>query len=86
MDNLNYKGLLYAPNGAVIIHGKKLNFNGKIIAECVKLNADSIVIEDSVPLDKMGLTYPIDAKELEKMQKKINIKDEEEQITEFYFY
>lgn len=50
------------------------------------MNADSIVIEDSVPLDKMGLTYPIDAKELEKMQKKINIKDEEEQITEFYFY
>lgn len=86
MDNLDYKGLLYAPNGAVTIHGKKLNFNGKIIAEHIKLNADSIVIEDNLPLDEMGLTYPVDEKELEKMKKNFNIKDNEEQTTEYFFY
>lgn len=84
MSRMNYRGVLYAPNGTITLHGYELNFDGKIIAKNVIIDVDSIVIESYEPLEYLGLTYPISEKELEEIRKNFNLKDENElEIKEF---
>lgn len=84
MSRMNYRGVLYAPNGTITLRGSELNFDGKIIAKSIIIDVDSIVIESYEPLDQLGLTYPISEKELEEIRKNFELKDENElEINEF---
>ncbi|WP_177214770.1 RHS repeat-associated core domain-containing protein [Anaeromicropila populeti] len=56
--NINFRGLIYAPNGTVTIHANNLNIDGTVVAKSINLDAEVININNQSTLSDYIMEQP----------------------------
>lgn len=57
-SNINFEGIIYAPNGIIEISSKNFNMNGTMLAKNIKINSDVVNINNESMLSSFVMSQP----------------------------